>query len=59
MSKSEKLSLIKDILIIILLLLAILFALLLLLDWFRVIDYIPGVGEGSGQAFFKGFFDLR
>jgi len=50
MSKSEKLGVVKDILQIVLYLFAIIFAILLLLDWFKIIDFIPGVGEGSGSG---------
>ncbi|MHA2424496.1 MAG: hypothetical protein ACXAEF_06895 [Candidatus Thorarchaeota archaeon] len=59
MSKEEKLASIKEILIIILLLFAVIFAFLLLLDWFKIIDFIPGVGEGSGVGFLPDFFGLR
>ncbi|MCK5238875.1 MAG: hypothetical protein KAR33_04955 [Candidatus Thorarchaeota archaeon] len=55
----EKLGVIKDILIIIALIWVIIFFFFLFLDGFKIIDFIPGKGSDTGEAFFLDFFRSR
>ncbi len=52
MSLAEKLNNIIRILVIIILIFGVIFSILLLMEWLiPFVDYIPGIGEGSGVGF--------
>ena len=55
----EKFNDINNFLKMIILIFIIIFAILLLAEWFGTVDYIPGIGEGSGVGFLWDFFRLR
>ncbi len=46
--------------IIIILIIIIIIAIYLVLEWFGILDFIPGVGKGSGDtAFLPDYIKLR
>lgn len=58
MGLDETLDTLRKIFIVLILFFVVVFCFLLLLDWFRIVDYIPAIGEG-GLGFFSDFFSLR
>ncbi|MFW9974996.1 MAG: hypothetical protein ACFFDQ_07020 [Candidatus Thorarchaeota archaeon] len=58
MGLDETLETVKKLLIVLILLFVVIFCFLLLLDWFRITDYIPAIGEG-GLGFFSDFFGIN